>query len=61
VIEGVTGEFFDSPDPAALARAMRALDPSRYDPPALRAHAERFSPARFVAEFRGIVAETLAR
>jgi glycosyltransferase involved in cell wall biosynthesis len=61
VVEGVTGEFFDSPEPAALAAVMRAFSPRRYDAATLRAHAEQFSPERFIARFRAIVEETLAR
>ncbi len=60
VVEGVTGEFFDSPTPESLAAAIRRFEPARYDPLRLRAHAERFSPDRFIERLRAIVDETFA-
>jgi len=50
VQEGVTGLLFDSPDPEALAEAVRRLDACRFDPEMLRAQAGRFSVARFRQE-----------
>ncbi len=55
VIDGVTGVFFDESDPQSLAGVLRSFDASAYDPQRLRAHAEQFSPERFIATFRGIV------
>lgn len=55
IVEGTTGEFFDEPSPASLARAFRAFDASRYDARALRAHAEAFAPDRFIQRLRAIV------
>ncbi len=55
VVEGTTGDFFSEPAAESLASVLRTFDPSRYDGAALRAHAERFSPERFVAQLRGIV------
>ncbi len=60
IIEGTTGEFFDAPAPESLARALRAFDERRYDSHALREHAQRFSPERFVERLRAIVEETRA-
>ena len=60
VVAGETGAFFDAPNADALASALRAFDPSRYDPRALRAHAETFRPERFVARLRAIVDETVS-
>ena len=60
VVEGTTGAFFDEPSAASLASVLRTFDPSRYDSAALRAHAERFSPERFVAELRAIVERVYA-
>ena len=37
---------------------LRAFDAFAYDPHALRAHAERFRPERFVARLRALVDET---
>lgn len=56
IVEGETGAFFDEPAPEALATAMRGFDPSHFaDAKHLRAHAERFSPAQFIAKLKGIV------
>ena len=60
VIEGLTGAFFDEATPASLASVLRTFDPRRYDGRKLREHAERFSPQRFIARLRAIVAETAA-
>ncbi len=58
IAEGVTGTFFDEPSPEALARVMQHFDPRSFDPAALRAHAEKFSPQLFIARLREIVEET---
>ncbi len=44
-----TGVFFDRQDPAALEEAITRFEKAEFQfhPPALRASAERFSPARF--------------
>jgi glycosyltransferase involved in cell wall biosynthesis len=55
--DGVTGEFFAAQEPEALAAVLRRFDGGRYDPLALRKHAERFAPERFVARLREIIAE----
>lgn len=60
IVEGRTGEFFDEPTAQALAEVMRSFDPGRYDSVALRAHAEKFSPERFIERLRAIVDETRA-
>lgn len=60
ILDGVTGTFFDAPDAASLAQALRTFDPSRYDPRTLRAHAEAFAPQRFIERFRAIVESTRA-
>jgi glycosyltransferase involved in cell wall biosynthesis len=60
IVEGETGTFFHAPEPAALAAVLRQFDPARFDPLRLRAHAETFAPARFVARLRAIVDETAA-
>lgn len=60
IVEGETGAFFDEPTAASLAAGLRAFDPTRFDPQRLRAHAETFSPQRFVARLRAIVEATRA-
>jgi glycosyltransferase involved in cell wall biosynthesis len=59
IVAGETGTFFGEPAAGALAAAIRAFDPSRFDPARLRAHAETFRPERFVERLRAIVEETL--
>ena len=60
IVEGETGVFFDQPDDASLAAALRAFDRTRFDPQRLRAHAETFAPPRFIDRLREIVASTRA-
>jgi glycosyltransferase involved in cell wall biosynthesis len=58
VIEGETGAFFDEPTAESLAAVLRSFDPRGYDARRLRAHAEMFSPSRFIDRFRAIVDQT---
>ncbi len=60
IVPNVTGAFFDAPEPRALAAALRAFDPARFDAARLRAHAETFRPERFVERLRAIVDDTVA-
>ncbi len=60
VVAGETGEFFDEPSAAALAAAIAAFDPARYDPARLRAHAETFSPDIFKQKMREAIDEIRA-
>ncbi len=55
VIEGLTGSFFDEATPQSLAGVLRSFDDARFQPSLLRAHAETFSPERFIERFRAIV------
>lgn len=57
VVEGRTGVMFDAPTPAAVARAVAGLRAARWDPAELRAHATRFSEARFASRLQAVVAE----
>jgi glycosyltransferase involved in cell wall biosynthesis len=52
--EGITGEFFDDPIPAALADGIRRMENRyrRYDPVVIKKHADRFSLNRFAAEIK---------
>jgi glycosyltransferase involved in cell wall biosynthesis len=58
-VEAPTGLLYDDPSPAGLAAAIRRLEGSldRFRPPALRAHAERFSTPRFEAALAALLAE----
>jgi glycosyltransferase involved in cell wall biosynthesis len=60
VLEGTTGIFFDEPVAESLASVLRTFDASRYDAAVLRAHAEKFSPERFVRQLREIVERVYA-
>jgi glycosyltransferase involved in cell wall biosynthesis len=55
VVEGKTGIFFDAPSADSLGQALRRLEPWRYDPAVLRAHAERFSAERFREQMRSLL------
>jgi glycosyltransferase involved in cell wall biosynthesis len=58
VVDGQTGTFFADPSVDSLAAAVASFDRTRFDPAALRAHAERFAPPRFIAALQEIVAAT---
>jgi len=61
MVPGVTGDYFVEADAASLAAAIERFDASRFDSRGLRAHAETFSPARFVTRLRAIVDEVRSR
>lgn len=56
-----TGVFFATQTPDALADAVRRFEAaaSRFDPPSIRAHAERFRGDRFRAELRAEIEAVL--
>lgn len=56
VLEGVTGVFFDRPDPAALAEAVERLDGLTLDPRAMRRQAQRFDASVFRQRWRELLA-----
>ncbi|MEX1046946.1 MAG: glycosyltransferase [Actinomycetota bacterium] len=53
--DGETGTLYREPTEVALAEAMRGFDPDRFDPAAIRRHAERFGVPRFEKEIRAVV------
>jgi glycosyltransferase involved in cell wall biosynthesis len=61
IVEGVTGAFFHEPTAESLAAVLRDFRSDRYDPRALRAHAESFAPPQFIARLNTIVEETRLR
>ena len=61
VLPGVTGELLEAQTPVALAAALAAHDPRRYEPARLREHAETFAPARFIEKLCAIVDEVAAK
>jgi glycosyltransferase involved in cell wall biosynthesis len=56
VLDGVTGVFFDRPDPAALAEAIERLDGLTLDPEATRRQAQRFDTSVFRRQWRELLA-----
>lgn len=58
--EGKTGVFFDEPEPAKIADAVRELLKIQWDQALITEHAESFSTERFVSRVRAVVAEELA-
>jgi glycosyltransferase involved in cell wall biosynthesis len=57
VQEGITGTFYDTDDPAALAEAVLRFDALGVDPAACVANANRFDVAHFRHGIRRVVAE----
>jgi len=57
VIEGVTGEFFDDPDPAVLADGVRRLRENlpNYNPVEIKKQARKFSKERFIEELQDFI------
>ncbi len=55
IVEGETGAFFDEPSAESLAAVLGRFDAAQFDPQKLRAHAEMFSPSRFIERLRAIV------
>lgn len=55
IVERETGEYFDRPASSSLQAVIESFERRRYDPQRLRAHAEEFSPDRFIARLRQLV------
>jgi glycosyltransferase involved in cell wall biosynthesis len=55
VVEGETGIFFREPTAQSLAASLHSLDPHRYEPQRLVAHAATFSPERFRARLSALI------
>ncbi len=60
VVDQDTGVFAAEPTPESLAAAMEMVTARRFDSARIRAHAERFSTARYLDAFAAATAETLA-
>lgn len=56
-VEGTTGVFFDRPEPALIADAVRTLSTTRWSGDALRSHAASYSVERFIGRIAAVVAE----
>jgi glycosyltransferase involved in cell wall biosynthesis len=61
VVDGTTGVFFDTPSAEDVCNALAELSAETWSDEAIRAHAERYSEARFVERLRAIVLEQPVR
>jgi glycosyltransferase involved in cell wall biosynthesis len=61
VVEGTTGQFFAEPTAASLAELLGSFEDRRWDPGAIRARAEEFSPLAFRAAVADWIAKELAK
>lgn len=59
IVGGVTGIFFDQPDPERIAEAAAELSGRPWDADRLRLHAGQFSIARFVRKLQEVVDEEM--
>lgn len=60
VQEGVTGLFFDAPEPGMIARAVQDLLELNLPQAPIRAHAARFAPEEFITRLHRIAGEEYA-
>lgn len=60
VAEGLSGLFFEEPEPEALAEAIDSAARRKWDAGAIRTHAEGFGQDRFFEEMATCVTRTLA-
>jgi glycosyltransferase involved in cell wall biosynthesis len=61
VLEGRTGEFFERPEPNAIADAVRRLDVGRYDDAAFNLVRHRHAEDAFIAGLRSVAEQELGR
>ncbi|MEA3550259.1 glycosyltransferase [Pseudarthrobacter sp. C1] len=57
IVEGVTGEFIESPGSARIRKAVESFSPDRWNPEVIRKHVEKFSEARFRERLRREIIE----
>jgi len=55
ILDGITGVFFDAPNPEALVDAIERFEKNRWAPEQLRGHAENFSVQVFQQRFRSFL------
>jgi glycosyltransferase involved in cell wall biosynthesis len=53
--EGVTGMYFDEPEPKAIADALDRFEASTFDPDKIRAHVEQFTEEVFTEKLHAAV------
>ncbi|WP_287001894.1 MULTISPECIES: glycosyltransferase [Gordonia] len=52
VVEGVTGVYFDNPDPRSIAQAVSSLEEIEWDPRVIANHTSQFSEEMFSSQMR---------
>ncbi|WP_241256646.1 glycosyltransferase [Rhodococcus sp. KRD162] len=57
VDEGVTGVYFDQPQPDSIREAVGALERTHWEPSKIQNHVEQFSEERFAAELYAAVTD----
>jgi glycosyltransferase involved in cell wall biosynthesis len=57
VDEGVTGVYFDEPQPDSISDAVDALERTHWEPSKIQNHMEQFSEERFAAELDAAVTD----
>ncbi|WP_032376058.1 glycosyltransferase [Rhodococcoides fascians] len=57
VEEGVSGVYFDQPQPDSIRNAVTALERTTWEPSKIKAHVEQFNEERFAAELHAAVSE----
>jgi glycosyltransferase involved in cell wall biosynthesis len=58
--EGVTGMYFDEPDPRAIAAALDQFEKQTFDPDKIRGHVEQFTEDRFAEKLYAAVDDLAA-
>jgi glycosyltransferase involved in cell wall biosynthesis len=59
ILEGETGLFFDSPEPALIREAVYQLSRTRFNKARIKTHAARYSEEGFIDRLRAIVHEEI--
>lgn len=59
VEEGITGVFFDDPQPQAIADALTRFEASTFDPSKIQEHVEQFSETAFAETLYAMVDEQM--
>jgi glycosyltransferase involved in cell wall biosynthesis len=57
VDEGISGMYFDQPEPQAISEAVDRFEASSFDSDKIRRHVEKFSEDQFIQKFRAAVDE----
>jgi glycosyltransferase involved in cell wall biosynthesis len=60
VDEGVTGIYFDEPEPKAISEAIDRFEEMQFDSDKIRSHVEQFSEERFAQRLYSVVEEMAA-